>query len=313
MIKDFISTLIIIHVCQGGRFISGTVTVPLKDCSEGMVSDGKGGCMYKTTILPETTMIKTTYHYDDECKKVFGHRFRRCKGTTSTPTTTEIITSTISFTYTCPGDWISDGYGCYDKYGCNYIRVNGRRFRRCSIIITPLRTIITTTFTTIITTTPSTTEILITTSITNLETTRIVIDCFPGFTLNNRGDNCDFLGCDYYNQMTAWNGWYDEYFFDSIHERYGCTTTTLITTMIITSTTITSIPYTCPWYSISDGHGGCYGIDSCDDYFVLGRRFRRCSIQLTTLRKIITTTFTTIITTTPSTTEILITTSKIKL
>ncbi len=63
MFKLFISTLIFIHVCQCGKNVPGTETISFKDCSEGRVSDGKGGCIKTTSMLPETTMITTTYHY----------------------------------------------------------------------------------------------------------------------------------------------------------------------------------------------------------------------------------------------------------
>ena len=226
MMKVFISTLIFIHVCQGGSFIPGTVIVPLKDCSEGMVSDGKGGCIYTTTMLPETTMTKTTYHYDDECNKVFGHRFRRCEGTTSTPTTTEIITSTISFTYTCPWYSISDGNGgCYVTDSCGGYYVYGRRFRRCEKTIT----IMTTTET--ITTT--TTEPITTTTTEPIKTTTTENSITPSTLAIGSLDN---------NQQNT----------DSRE-------------IAVTTTNFPS-PYTtaCTGGSISDAFGGCIIFNTCE-------------------------------------------------
>jgi hypothetical protein len=134
MLKLLIFTLIFIHVCHGEEFFTSTVTVPLIDCVEGMVLDGNGGCIFKTTMIPETTMIKTTYHYDDECKKVFGHRFRRCEFTTSTLIMITTTTPITSIPYTCPWYSKSDGKGgCYLNDDCTEINVNGRIIRPFSV------------------------------------------------------------------------------------------------------------------------------------------------------------------------------------
>jgi hypothetical protein len=79
---------------------------------------------------------------------------------------------------------------------------------------------------------------------TTLETTAtIIVDCLPGFKINDRGDNCVFLDCDYFNQVTDLNGWFYE-IFGSIYEGYGCTTTTPQTTELFPSTAKTTIEAT---------------------------------------------------------------------
>jgi hypothetical protein len=70
-------------------------------------------------------------------------------------------------------------------------------------------------------------------------TTSIIIDCWPGFRVNEQGKNCVFFGCNYINQNNGWYGWYFESFY-YIYERYGCTTTTPQTTELLPTTTMTT-------------------------------------------------------------------------
>jgi hypothetical protein len=284
MLKVFILTLIFFHVCQGGELLPGTVDIPLTDCTEGMISDGKGGCIYTSTTSIETlttTTIQTTTTIiidclpgfirndrGDECVfqdcdyfnqiidwngwfyEAFGSIYERYGCITTTMTTTG---TTLKMIVDClPGFKANEkGNDCV-FLGCDYIYQNsnwygwykeplGSIYERYGCTTTKIRT----------------------TAIT----TTIIVDCFlPGFTINDKGDDCDFLGCDYINQIGGWYGWYyaSDYYY--IYERYGCTTTTMTTTETTTTTILETIIIDClPGFKVNDRGDNCV-FQNCD-YF----------------------------------------------